>query len=113
MVLTISAAAPSARLTFGAPRRFGGRESVMAPGSAKKDLRRSTTNRSSSLAGKVLSLLALTVLAFATRLHVRDQPARHVVAIAHALLDRMRRRHRFALGVEQLASEQIIESCSL
>ena len=46
MPRTISAAAPSARLTLGTLRRLGGSDSAMASGSAKNDLRRSMTRRS-------------------------------------------------------------------
>ena len=54
---------------------------------------------------------ALPLFDPAGRSVVRDQPARDIVAISHALLHRMGRRHRFALGVEENAGEQIGQLC--
>jgi hypothetical protein len=47
------------------------------------------------------------VIALAFHPDARDQPTRDIVAIAQSLLDRVGRRHSYAAGVEEHASQQI------
>ena len=105
MTRTISAAAASARLTLGAPRRRGGSACDDGVGIGEEGLEAFDDQTLELDRRQALPRVRDPVCS--PRFDVRDQPARDIVAIAHALLDRVRRRHRFALGVEQNAGQQI------